>query len=250
MKPSLLAAAIALHAAHALAMPQGAWPEEARALPLGRPGWILVVPATRASDGSIRLWDRQDDWLRSWIVPRPTPSGIRTVAISGDTEDQKLIHGSQLDNMRVDSLRLLARKYGADAVAVAVRDTSEAVAVAAWRSGRHATWDHAVPTAASAEPRSGALAAMDDLFSKAYSKEKEVLAGSDASTPIRVVAERLSSDGVRMEYRLQVDDDQIEALNSSTSLEVTRIGAGTADVLVVDGREIAEIVAEITPASE
>lgn len=245
MKATLLAALLAFHASHALALPQGAWPDEARSLPLGRPGWILVVPATRTADGSIRLWDRQDDWLRSWVVPRPTPSGIRTVAISGDSEDQKLIHGEQLDNMRVDSLRILARKYGAEAVAVVVRDAEEEVAVAAWRSGAHATWDEAVSEAGSENPRTNALTVIDALFGEKTAPRRAGDAVPYAGHPqVRVVAERLSADGVRMEYRVEIGADQVEALRSSSSVEITRFGDGTADVLVVDGRAITDIISE------
>lgn len=245
MKSLLITAAIALQASCALALPQGAWPNEARDLPLGRPGWILVVPATRTENGSIRLWDRQDDWLRSWVVPRPTPSGIRTVAISGDSEDQKLIHGEQLDNMRVDSLRVLARKYGAEAVAVVVRDAAEEVAVAAWRAGGHATWTEAVSDSGSSDPRVSALAAIDGLFDNqtATPRGSEPAAESGGMS-VRVVAERISGDGVRMEYRLQIGEDQIETLKLSSSLEVFRFGDGTADVVVLDGRGIADIIAE------
>lgn len=246
MKATLLAALLALQASNALALPQGAWPEEARSLPLGRPGWILVVPATRAADGSIRLWDRQDEWLRSWVVPKATPSGIRTVAISGDSEDQKLIHGEQLDNMRVDSLRILARKYGAEAVAVAVRDDEEEVAVAAWRAGAHATWEEAVSEAGSENPRTNALTVIDALFGEKAANHQAEVGLPDAGHPqVRVVAERLSADGLRMEYRVEIGADQVEALRSSSSVEITRFGEGTADVLVVDGRAIADIISEV-----
>lgn len=241
MKARLAALALLLHATTAAAAPQGAWPDDARNLPLGRPSWILVVPASRADDGTIRLWDRQDEWLRSWVVPKATPDGIRTVAITGDSEDQKLIRGEQLDNMRVDSLSLLARKYSAEAVAVVVRDSDEDVAVAAWRVGAHATWDEASPTAG--DSRATALAVMDGLFSTDAAPAEP--ADSTPAPAVRVVAERMSSDGIRMEYRLECPQESLAALQGSSSLQITRSGDGTVDVLVLDGREIGDILAEI-----
>lgn len=241
MIPRLAAFALLLQASTAAALPQGAWPDEARNLPLGRPAWVLVVPASRADDGTIRLWDRQDEWLRSWVVPKATPQGIRTVAISGDSEDQKLVHGEQLDNMRVDSLRLLARKYSAEAVAVVVRDSAEAVAVAAWRVGTHATWEAAGQTDGQ-DARGAALAVMDSLFSKAAQSET---ATSSIGPAVRVVAERLSTDGVRMEYRIECPPDRISLLEGSSSLQITRSGDGTVDVLVLDGRDITDILSEV-----
>lgn len=241
MKARLAALALLLHATTAAAVPQGAWPDDARNLPLGRPSWILVVPASRADDGTIRLWDRQDEWLRSWVVPKATPDGIRTVAITGDSEDQKLIRGEQLDNMRVDSLRLLAHKYSAEAVAVVVRDSGEDVAVAAWRAGAHATWDEA-SVGEARDSRGTALAVMDALFSKAAASAEP----AEGATPsaVRVVAQRMSADGIRMEYRLECPQESLAALQGTSSLQITRSGDGTVDVLVLDGREIGEILAE------
>lgn len=241
MKDRLAALALLLHATTAAAVPQGAWPDDARSLPLGRPSWILVVPASRTDDGTIRLWDRQDEWLRSWVVPKATPDGIRTVAITGDSEDQKLIRGEQLDNMRVDSLRLLARKYSAEAVAVVVRDSGDDVAVAAWRVGTHATWDEASAGEAG-DSRGTALAVMDTLFSKAAASVDS--AESAPLSAVRVIAQRMSADGVRMEYRLECPQESLAALQGASSLQITRSGDGTVDVLVVDGREIGDILAE------
>jgi hypothetical protein len=205
---------------------------------------VLVVPATRSDDGSIKLWDKQDTWLDSWVVPKPTPEGIRTVAITGDSEDQKLIHGDQLDSMRLDSLRILARKYGADAVAVAVKDSLDGVAVAAWKSGKEPTWEQA-DAATSPDPRIDALAVMDTLFAAPTAQQATPLVSDLERGPVRIVAERLSQDGVRMEYRIQCTQGQAGILGTSSSLQVTRSGDGTADVLVLDGREIADILNEI-----
>jgi hypothetical protein len=247
MKARIAALALLLHATTAAAVPQGAWPDDARNLPLGRPAWILVVPASRADDGSIRLWDRQDEWLRSWVVPKATPEGIRTVAITGDSEDQKLVHGEQLDDMRIDSLRLLARKYSADAVAVVVRDSAEDVAVAAWRVGAHATWEEAVP-GESGMSRDAALSVIDALFSDVETKPPEPTEQAEESayaSGVKVVAERISEDGIRMEYRIECPPEKLADIQASSSLEVTRSGDGTVDVLVLDGREISDILKEI-----
>jgi Uncharacterized protein conserved in bacteria (DUF2066). len=239
-----IAAALAflLQSSSVFALPQGNWPEEARNLPLGRPSWILVIPASRSEDGTIRLWDKQDEWLKSWIVPKKTPDGIRTVAITGDSEDQKLIHGEQLDNMRVDSLRVLARKYSAEAVAVVVRDSADDVAVAAWRSGSHATWDEAGPDV-SEDPRGSALAVIDSLFSTVVTSPSDT--DQEPRAGVRVLAERMSADGYRMEYRLESSPEAIPMLQSATSLQVTNILDDVVDVLVLDGRDISDILRDL-----
>lgn len=243
MKRLTYITAFLLQSTIAIAAPQGAWPESARDLPLGRPSWVLVVPAIRTDDGDIRLWDRADDWVRSWVVPRPTPSGIRTVAISGDSEDQKLIGGDQLDDMRVAALGTLARKYGAEAVAVVVRDAEQAIAVAAWREGRHATWSLGTPQSDGDETRMAALTAIDDIFVEAVQDEPyEMLESVAVAT---VIAERIAPDGAGMEYRIEVASPLAERLASSPSLRISSHGETTTDVIVIDGRPIAEILQEL-----
>lgn len=236
--------ALLLQSFTALASPQGSWPPEARNVPVGRPTWVLVVPATRSDDGLIKLWDKQDSWTDTWVVPKPTPGGIRTVAITGDSEDQKLVRGEQLDHMGLESLHTLARKYGAEAVAVVVRDSNDEVAVAAWKPGREPTWE-AAPGVAATDPRGGALAVIDALFAAPAAQQTEVAASETETGPVKIIAERLSSDGVRMEYRIQCTEGQAATLGTSSSLQVTRSGEGTADVLVLDGREIDGILREI-----
>lgn len=241
MKRLLAVLALLLSAPSASAAPEGAWPEEARAISLGRPAWVLVVPAVRDANGGFVLWDRTSPWSRAWTVPKATPSGIRTVAITGDSEDQKLIHAAQIDNMSSESLRMLARKYEADAVAVVVQDQLEAVAVAAWRTGRHATWDTPATTG---DPRKVALDTMDTIFSGSGTTSSSARA-EVRPDGVRILAQRMSADGYRMEYRLEAGQREADAISVSPSLSVKGSGEGTVDVIVLDGRAIEDVIHEV-----
>lgn len=224
-----------LAASAASAAPQGIWPEEARDLPMSRPGWVLVVPAVRGGDGCIQLWDRFSPWSREWVVPRATPAGVRTVSISGDAEDQKLIRPEQLDNMSSETLRLLAGKYGAEAVAVAVEDGEGQVAVAVWKRGGHATWDVAP---ADAQPRKAALSAIDGLFSGVESRPEPA---ADVEGAAAILAQRITEEGLP-EYRLQVDARAAGLAAASASLRVEARDGGTMDVVVLDGRDVEDVL--------
>ena len=121
MKKILLPLFLALATFHANAANiEGAWPQDARGGSLRKPAWVLVVPAKRQDDGSLLVWDRNDSWVRQWIVPAKTPKGLRTVAIVGDSEDKRLVAATQIDNMQSSALRQISRKYNAPAIALAV----------------------------------------------------------------------------------------------------------------------------------
>lgn len=231
----LLSATVALPAA------QGIWPEEARALPMDRPAWVLVVPAVRGDDGRIQLWDRFSPWSREWVVPRATPAGLRTISISGDSEDQKLIRPEQLDNMSSETLRLLAGKYGAEAVAVAVEDAGSSVAVAVWKKGGHATWEAA---SVDGSPRAAALRTIDELFSGTDGHDARMSAVGEGEPAAAIVAQRSDPQTGLMEYRIEASPEAARLIGSSPSLRLTGQDGSVVDVLVVDGRAIEDIMME------
>jgi hypothetical protein len=239
MRRALAASLLLVASSPAFASPQGVWPEEARSLSMGRPSWVLVVPAVRGGDGRIQLWDRFSPWSREWVVPRPTPSGVRTVSISGDAEDQKLIRSDQLDNMSSETLRLLAGKYGAEAVAVVVEDADSAVAVAVWKRGGHATWEAADMAG---DPRKAALATIDDLFGGADAREASSSA-SDGVPSASILAQR-SLEGGLVEYRITANEEAVRLIDASPSLRVSARDGGTMDVVVVDGRDVEDVMHE------
>ena len=244
---SLIAAAcVCVSAVQALAAPHGTWPDQARARPMPRPAWVLVVPAMRLDDGSIKVWSRADDWPQEWVVPKATSSGLRTVAISGDSEDQKLILPQELDNMRMDSLRRMAGKYGAEAVAVAVVDVSGNVAVAAWARGSEATWDEA---SGEGDPRGAALRLVDGLFGgdteRPATETDDAAVASPFDGRVYVVGERQDPSGGPMEYRIEIPDGEADVLRNAVDLTVTRTGGGTTDVTVAGGRSLLDVLAEL-----
>jgi hypothetical protein len=168
---------------------------------------VLVVPAKRQEDGTLLVWDRNDSWVRQWIVPEKTPKGLRTVAIVGDSEDKRLIAATQIDNMQSSALRQIARKYNAPAIALAVSSGEEQV-VAAWIPGYNATWDYA---ATGLENRKASLETIDQLFSG-----HQAVAASDFGAEhtdmegVVVLAERFNSQAQTMEYRVRAPNAEAE----------------------------------------
>lgn len=215
------------------AAPQGSWPDEASQISLSKKDWILVVPARRNEIGEIALWDKGDAWMQEWVVPRQTPNGTRTVAITGDAEDKRMILGWHLENMDVNALQKLAGKYKAPAVAIAVEDANKQVAVAGWVAGEGAAW-RGIGNAAAA--RSGTLAALDDIFS-GYSDPSEI---SVVDEKVEITGQR-QNDGWT-EYRLEsFDQASIDRLYNIPGLEV--VGEPTTNnpsviVRITDGRDI------------
>jgi hypothetical protein len=84
---------------------------------------------------------------------------------------------------------------------------------------------------------------MDTLFSKAAAPAEPE--DGTSSPAVRVIAERMSADGIRMEYRIECPPEALSTLQGSSSLQVTRAEDGTVEVLVLDGREIGDILNEI-----
>lgn len=186
---------------------EGSWPQDARGGSLRKPAWVLVVPAKRQEDGTLLVWDRNDSWVRQWIVPEKTPKGLRTVAIVGDSEDKRLIAATQIDNMQSSALRQIARKYNAPAIALAVSAGDEQV-VAAWVPGYNATWDY---TTGGIENRKASLETIDQLFSG-----HQAVATSDFGDEqthvegVSVLAERFNTQAQAMEYRVRAPSAEAE----------------------------------------
>ena len=195
------------------AVPQGSWPQSMRGQYLPTPDWVLIIPALRNDDGTITIWNKEGEWNRNWIVPRKTPSGIRTVAISGDSEDKRLITGGQIDNMSNASLLSMNEKYDAKAIAVVVTDSTGDLAVAAWSAGLDATWQEGIRTD---NPRKLALSIIDDIFS-GNSNQYEYWQPSNS---VKIIAERLNPITMKMEYRLEGDREVLVAVKDSEELDV------------------------------
>lgn len=245
MRTIRLAAIAALFAIPALASPQGDWPEEMRGASLPRQPWIMVIPATRLPDGSISVWNRSDAWNREWIVPKATPTGMRTVAINGDSEDSRIVSVAQIDNMSVAALSKLASKYGAGAIAVVVAEENEGVAVAAWSKGNYATWDAAE---VSNGQRQGALDALDRIFSgkpgQSPSTDPQLGRMGEALT---IAGQRFDHPSGTMQYRLTGGQSALDKLAENPSFTVhARNGSvpPSIDISVVDGRDVEEALSE------
>lgn len=242
MRKSVISFILVLAPTLVFANARGSWPDEARGGTFTRPAWVLVVPAKRLGDGGLVLWDRTNPWVREWIVPQPTPSGLRTVAIVGDSEDKRLISNADIDNMQSSALERLARKYNAPAVAVAVSSDSGDAVIAAWAPGRRATWDFAEPEGG----KKGLLQRLDGIFTGRNSGRDigQVLA---ASTPsVRIIAQRQDPADGKMEYRLRPSSPEAEQLIAgSASLSYNGHPADDGSVIEVkieDGREIEAIL--------
>jgi len=230
MKRLFLTAALAMAPAAALAGAEGYWPPEARGVALPRPAWVLVVPATRGGDGNVTAWNRSGQWMRKWVVPRPAKGNLRTVAVTGDSEDARLVDGTQIDNMDTSALGRLALKYRAPAVAVVMEGAEGDAAVAVWRPGHGAAWDLTAP---GEDTREGALRLIGDLLSGKARPRFEI-------TGVRTV------DGID-QYRLTAGDPSLlDRLNSIDGIKVLETVADeerpSAVVTVTDGRRIEEVL--------
>ena len=237
-----LAAAILLllAAPPALAAPEGSWPQDMRGYSLPRQDWIMIIPATREQDGSVSVWNRDDPWNRSWRVPRPTPSGTRTVAVNGDSEDMRIVSPGQIDNMSVGALSKLAAKYGASSIAVVVEDDAGDVAVAAWARGNYATWE---ATPGYGDPREAALDVLDGIFSGAEPPPSPEASGDDT---VSIVGQRPDASAGGMEYRITGRPSALDRIAASTEFRINRRNDDvppSVDVTVLDGRDVEEALA-------
>jgi hypothetical protein len=83
------------------------------------PRWVLVVPGREINE-VVSLWVQEDAWSQAWNRASSN-SSLSTAVATGDTEDRKLLTAAQIqsfDPALSDSLRDLARKYNAPAVAL------------------------------------------------------------------------------------------------------------------------------------
>jgi hypothetical protein len=221
----------------ACASPEGSWPEEASYISLSKKNWVLVIPARRSENGEIVLWNKEDEWLQQWIVPRQTNSGMKTVAITGDADDRRLVQGYHLENMDVNVLNKLAAKYRAAAIAIAIKDKSEQLAVAGWVSGEGAAWRSINSHEAN---REAALGMIDDIFN-GYSDPSE---GTVQEDTIAITGQRQNAGWT--EYRLEYfSPESILKLQSIPGVEIV----GNSDtnrpsviVRITDGRDIETVL--------
>lgn len=221
------------------ALPEGSWPEYMRGSYLPSPKWVLVIPARRNDNGTITVWNKEDQWSREWVVPKKTPSGIKTIAISGDSEDQRIVSGYHIDNMNSRTLSIIAKKYGASSIAIAVTDNKDIVAVAAWSRGRDATWQSGRLIK---NPRYDALYVIDEI----YSSNEQV--GQDnlrefvpQSNSIRIIADRKQPGTNKMEYRIEGNREVLDAVRASKNIVIIAEYEDTPtilDIRIMDDRSI------------
>lgn len=205
----------------------------------------MIIPATRLADGTVSVWNRADAWNREWVVPKSTPTGTRTVAVNGDSEDMRIVTAPQIDNMSVSSLSRLAGKYGASAIAVVVAEEGVGVAVAAWAKGNYATWDMA--TEADPERRDAALIALDRIYSGAEPPEPAKDDATAGEGAVNILGQRLAEDSGRMEYRIAGDIETLDRIAGSRAFTVTSRNDDvppSIDVIVNDGRDVETVLGE------
>lgn len=221
----------------ACAGPEGSWPEEASFISLSKKQWVLVIPARRSDNGDIVLWDKSDEWLQQWIVPRQTSSGIKTVAITGDADDRRLVLGSHLESMDVNVLNRLAGKYKTTAIAIAVKDQAQKLAVAGWVPGEGAAWRSIESQSSNRET---ALHMIDDIF-KGFSDPNEETLHEGS---IDITGQRYN-DGWT-EYRLEsFTPSSIDKLHNLPGVEVIGTANTTLPSVIVritDGRDIETVL--------
>lgn len=190
----------------------------------------MVIPVTRDKDGEVTAWDRSSQWMRKWVVPRPAMGNLRTVAVTGDSEDTRLVDGTMIDNMDTSALGRLASKYGAPAVAVVVEGMGGEAAVAVWSPGHGASWDL---TGSGEDPREGSLRLIGELFSGRRRPRLEI-------TGVRSV------NGME-QYRLSAGDpsviNRLHAIDGIRVVETaTEEERPSAVVTVTDGRRIEDVL--------
>ncbi|MGH0003733.1 hypothetical protein ACQU0X_26960 [Pseudovibrio ascidiaceicola] len=126
-----------LSSLQALADPQGLWPEEVYGFPLEPVDWILLIPASRRSDGTLELSGLS--WLSEKYIPFSLADGTWVVPLKSDKFDHDTIDAEQLDAMMLTHLQEISTHYHAPAIALAVKQSPQ-VAIAAWAEGQQATW--------------------------------------------------------------------------------------------------------------
>ncbi len=87
------------------------------------PSWVLIITG-RENGGTYTLWNAEDEWSKAW--QRAPSTGISTAVATGDSADQLRLKPTMLqeyDPALTDTLRALANKYGAPAVALVILDS-------------------------------------------------------------------------------------------------------------------------------
>ena len=194
---------IAPHEVSAQSSPAAPWPSAAQGRSLPRPDWVLAIPARRQGDGSLVIWDRNDDWTKVWRVPKAV-DGLRIVTLLGDSEDRKSITPSAIDEMLVDQMRPVMDKYGAPALALIVTD-GQSTAVAGYVPGWTAAWTEVMYADGLAETRSLATDAISAMFSEPFT-QAPTSAGSVGAVEIQAYRQNPETGG--MDYRLVLNGSQ------------------------------------------
>lgn len=201
-------------------------------------GWILVVHAVRGGDGRLVPWARSDPWSMVWRVPTDL-KGYRTVPVTGDAEDASVVTGQALDAFEGRAFRHLAAKYRASAVAVVVREGSEA-AIAIWRGGHVTDWAR-VPLGDLSDAGAVRLAVSRAIAESARSAAPLPSAAETSVSPqhgsgsVRISSWRNGADGEE-QYRavLSVDDrEDAVARLAAEGIEVLSLQDGPAGAEVV-----------------
>lgn len=189
--------------AYAQSSPAAPWPIAAQGRSLPRPDWVLAIPARRQADGSLAIWDRNDDWTKEWRVPKVV-DGLRIVTLLGDSEDRKRITPSAIDEMLVDQMRPVMDKYGAPALALIVTD-GQSTAVAGYVPGWTAAWTDVPYAAGLPETHALSTAAISGMFSEPYSQPLATDTGAEA---VEIRAYRQNPETGGMDYKLVLHGTQ------------------------------------------
>jgi hypothetical protein len=163
-----------------------------------------LIPARRLPNGTLSIWDRNDDWSRMWRAPA-TVDGLRIVPLFGDDEDKRSVTAESIDGMMVDSLERVMRKYGAPAVALAVTD-GRTVGLAGWVPGYAASWEPSDVHQDPAQTKAQALTILSGMFraggaAQASRSQPEKGTESAGAGDVQIEAYRAGADGAT-EYRL------------------------------------------------
>lgn len=191
------------------------WPERARGRSVPRPEWILVIPASRDDQGRLSVWNRDEDWTKSWRVPS-IEGRTRIVTLMGDSEDLRTITAEAFDGMEIAPIERVMRKYGAPAIALAV-EAEESAAIAVYVPGYAASWNTVEKEKTATGTHRQAVATIADMISGGHGAVPMTeTASAPPSDTIDIMAWRPSPDGYGAEFRLELtgSDNILEAVSS------------------------------------
>jgi hypothetical protein len=182
------------------------------------PAWTLVVPVHRLPDGNVAFWEREDAWSKAWRIPGGQ-GGLRTVEVTGDSEDKAETTWAMMEAMDRAALWRLSEKYGAPSISVVTLE-GDAVTVNAWSGGRisgesSVAVDPSDMAAARATATELMAAVIEDLHAASGEKaaddgEEDEAAPEMDRDPVKVsVVSRIDIDG-GWEYRLAVPAEDAE----------------------------------------